>query len=214
MARQRKVCVVVASRANYARIKTVLAAVQEHPELELQVLAGASHAARAVRQRRRRDVARRVRARRDGPLHHRGREPDDDGEVDRPRPARAADGLRAAAARRRRHRRRPLRDDRDRDRRRLHEHPGRAHAGRRGLGLDRRERPPRGHEARPPPLPGDRALGAPRDRDGRGPGACLQRRLPLDRPRREHRRRPAARRPPALRRARAPQSTRIGRSCS
>jgi UDP-hydrolysing UDP-N-acetyl-D-glucosamine 2-epimerase len=39
---RRKVCVVVASRANYARIKTVLAAVRDHPELELQVVAGAS----------------------------------------------------------------------------------------------------------------------------------------------------------------------------
>jgi len=39
---KRKVCVVVASRANYARIKTVLRAVREHPELELQVVAGAS----------------------------------------------------------------------------------------------------------------------------------------------------------------------------
>lgn len=38
----RKVCVVVASRANYARIKTVLEAVRDHPELELQVVAGAS----------------------------------------------------------------------------------------------------------------------------------------------------------------------------
>jgi UDP-hydrolysing UDP-N-acetyl-D-glucosamine 2-epimerase len=39
---KRKVCVVVASRANYARIKSVLAAVKAHPELELQVIAGAS----------------------------------------------------------------------------------------------------------------------------------------------------------------------------
>jgi len=38
----RKICVVVASRANYARIKSVLRAVQEHPELELQIVAGAS----------------------------------------------------------------------------------------------------------------------------------------------------------------------------
>jgi len=38
----RKVCVVVASRANYARIKTVLEAVSEHPDLELQLVAGAS----------------------------------------------------------------------------------------------------------------------------------------------------------------------------
>ncbi|MBA3347259.1 MAG: UDP-N-acetylglucosamine 2-epimerase (hydrolyzing) [Actinobacteria bacterium] len=42
MAERRKVCVVVASRANYARIKTVLEAVQAHPDLELQVVAGAS----------------------------------------------------------------------------------------------------------------------------------------------------------------------------
>jgi UDP-hydrolysing UDP-N-acetyl-D-glucosamine 2-epimerase len=39
---RRKVCVVVASRANYARIKSVLAAVKAHPELDLQVVAGAS----------------------------------------------------------------------------------------------------------------------------------------------------------------------------
>ena len=39
---RRKVCVVVASRANYARIKSVLAAVKSHPDLELQVVAGAS----------------------------------------------------------------------------------------------------------------------------------------------------------------------------
>jgi UDP-hydrolysing UDP-N-acetyl-D-glucosamine 2-epimerase len=34
--------VVVASRANYARIRSVLAAVKAHPDLELQVIAGAS----------------------------------------------------------------------------------------------------------------------------------------------------------------------------
>ncbi|HEY6892085.1 MAG TPA: UDP-N-acetylglucosamine 2-epimerase [Solirubrobacter sp.] len=39
---RRKVCVVVASRANYARIKYLLAAVKAHPDLELQVIAGAS----------------------------------------------------------------------------------------------------------------------------------------------------------------------------
>ena len=42
MARMRKVCVVVASRANYARIKSVLCAVQSHPDLELQLIVGAS----------------------------------------------------------------------------------------------------------------------------------------------------------------------------
>jgi UDP-hydrolysing UDP-N-acetyl-D-glucosamine 2-epimerase len=39
---RRRVCVVVASRANYARIKTVLEAVKAHPDLELQLVAGAS----------------------------------------------------------------------------------------------------------------------------------------------------------------------------
>lgn len=39
---RRKVCVVVASRANYARIKTALRAIQQHPDLELQLVAGAS----------------------------------------------------------------------------------------------------------------------------------------------------------------------------
>src|SRR4051812_15003132 len=39
---RRKICIVVASRANYARIRSVLAAVRDHPELELQIVAGAS----------------------------------------------------------------------------------------------------------------------------------------------------------------------------
>ncbi len=38
----RKVCVVVASRANYGRIKTVLQAIREHPALELQLVVSAS----------------------------------------------------------------------------------------------------------------------------------------------------------------------------
>ena len=38
----RKLCVVVASRANYARIKYLLKAIQESPALELQVIVGAS----------------------------------------------------------------------------------------------------------------------------------------------------------------------------
>ena len=42
MPEPRKICVVVASRANYARVKTVLEAVREHPDLQLQVVAGAS----------------------------------------------------------------------------------------------------------------------------------------------------------------------------
>jgi UDP-hydrolysing UDP-N-acetyl-D-glucosamine 2-epimerase len=40
--RRRRICVVVASRANYARIKTALEAIRDHPALELQIVAGAS----------------------------------------------------------------------------------------------------------------------------------------------------------------------------
>lgn len=38
----RKVCIVVASRANYGRIKSVLSAVKAHPDLQLQIVVGAS----------------------------------------------------------------------------------------------------------------------------------------------------------------------------
>jgi len=38
----RKICVVVASRANYGRVKPVLVAIRNHPELELQLVVGAS----------------------------------------------------------------------------------------------------------------------------------------------------------------------------
>lgn len=38
----RKICVVVHSRANYGRIKTVLRAIKENPELELQLIVGSS----------------------------------------------------------------------------------------------------------------------------------------------------------------------------
>ena len=41
-AAKRKVCVIVASRANYGRIKSMLKAVQADPRLELQVIVGAS----------------------------------------------------------------------------------------------------------------------------------------------------------------------------
>ena len=40
--RKRKICVVVASRANYGRIKSVLTAIKKHPKLELQLIVGAS----------------------------------------------------------------------------------------------------------------------------------------------------------------------------
>jgi UDP-hydrolysing UDP-N-acetyl-D-glucosamine 2-epimerase len=39
---QRKVCVVVNSRANYGRIKSVLKAVKNHPDLDLELIVGAS----------------------------------------------------------------------------------------------------------------------------------------------------------------------------
>lgn len=38
----RKICVVVGSRANYSSIKTAMRAIQEHPDLQLQVVASAS----------------------------------------------------------------------------------------------------------------------------------------------------------------------------
>ncbi len=40
--KRRRVCVIVNSRANYGRIKSVMRAVQENPELELQLIVGAS----------------------------------------------------------------------------------------------------------------------------------------------------------------------------
>lgn len=39
---KRKICVVVNSRANYGRIKSVLRAVKAHPDLQLQIIVGAS----------------------------------------------------------------------------------------------------------------------------------------------------------------------------
>jgi UDP-hydrolysing UDP-N-acetyl-D-glucosamine 2-epimerase len=39
---KRKICVVVASRANYGRVKSVMQAIREHSELELQLIVGAS----------------------------------------------------------------------------------------------------------------------------------------------------------------------------
>ena len=39
---KKKICIVVNSRANYARIKSVLKAVKKHPELELKLVVGAS----------------------------------------------------------------------------------------------------------------------------------------------------------------------------
>ena len=38
----RKVCVVITARPSYARIKTVLQAIQSHPDLQFQLIVGAS----------------------------------------------------------------------------------------------------------------------------------------------------------------------------
>lgn len=40
--KKRKVCIIVNSRANYGRVKSVMRAVTEHPSLELQLIVGAS----------------------------------------------------------------------------------------------------------------------------------------------------------------------------
>src|SRR5205814_2764345 len=40
--RMRKICIVVGSRANYSSIKSVMCAVRAHPDLELQLIVGAS----------------------------------------------------------------------------------------------------------------------------------------------------------------------------
>jgi len=40
--KRRKICIVVNSRANYGRIKSVMVAIKKHPMLELQLLVGAS----------------------------------------------------------------------------------------------------------------------------------------------------------------------------
>lgn len=39
---KKKICVVVASRANYGRVKYLMKAIQQHPKLELQLIVGAS----------------------------------------------------------------------------------------------------------------------------------------------------------------------------
>src|SRR3954453_5195225 len=38
----RKICVVIGSRANYSSIKSAMRAIDDHPELELQLVVGAS----------------------------------------------------------------------------------------------------------------------------------------------------------------------------
>lgn len=38
----KRICVVLGSRANYSSIKSAMSAIQDHPDLELQVIATAS----------------------------------------------------------------------------------------------------------------------------------------------------------------------------
>ena len=40
---KRKICVVVTARPSYSRIKTAIKAIQEHPDLELQLVVAAHH---------------------------------------------------------------------------------------------------------------------------------------------------------------------------
>ena len=39
---KKKICVVVINRANYGRLKSVLGAIRNHPDLELQIVVGSS----------------------------------------------------------------------------------------------------------------------------------------------------------------------------
>ena len=114
----------------------------------------------------------------------RGREPRHDGQDDRPRAARAGDGLRQPEAGRRRHDRRSLRDAGDRRGRRLHEHPAGPRPGRRGHRLDRREGAARRDQARGPAPRLDGKGARARHPHGRGAGRRLRDRLPVDRSRR------------------------------
>ena len=38
----KKICVVIASRANYGRVKYLMKGIQDHPDLDLQIVLGAS----------------------------------------------------------------------------------------------------------------------------------------------------------------------------
>jgi UDP-N-acetylglucosamine 2-epimerase len=42
MIKKRKICVVITARPSYSRVKTALIAIQEHPNLELQLVVAAS----------------------------------------------------------------------------------------------------------------------------------------------------------------------------
>ena len=164
---RRKICVVVASRANYARIKTVLDAIKAHDRLELQLVAAAStllefgSSVYVMEQDGfRPDATIRLiiegenpttMAKSTGlgllelPTVFESLQPDIVLSV-ADRFETIATAIAAA------YMNLPL-----------------AHAGRRGVRLDRRERPARRDQAGAPPFPGDRTLPAARHRHGRGP---------------------------------------------
>ena len=159
-----------------------------HPDLQLQLIVGAS--ALLDRFGSVVDVIEADGFTPDARRHddRRGRDAGDDGQVDRARPARAADDVRAAEAGRRGQRRRPLRDDGHGDRRRLHEHP----ASRTRWAA---RSPARSTRASATPSPSWRTSTfrptRPRARahhpDGRAAGHRARRRLPADRPGRRDR---------------------------
>lgn len=131
--RRKKICVVVASRANLARITTVLEAVRDHPALQLQVIAAAS--ALLERFGNAADI-----------LEAAGFTPDAkipfiiEGQTPATMARSTGLGLLELPTAFERLEPdvvltvgRPFRDDRDGHRRRLHEHPRRPHPGRRCL---------------------------------------------------------------------------------
>ena len=81
------------------------------------------------------------------------------------------------------HRRRPLRDHGDDARRRLHEYPGCAHHGRRGFRHHRREHPPRRHQVRAHPFPGEPRCARAHHQARRATRARVPGRLPAHRSR-------------------------------
>ena len=190
---RRKICVVVTARPSYSRIKTALQAIAAHPDLELQlVVAGSALLDRygtAVQMIEADgfDVAARVQMVIEG-----GNLPAM-AKTTGHRTAGAGDGLRASATGRGGHRRGPLRDHRDRHRRGVPEHSGRPRAGRRGDWLDRREGPPRRHQAGRRPLRGERACRGAGAANGRVPVHRVRDRLPVDRSRRRGALQPGAR---------------------
>ncbi len=167
---RRKVCVAVHSRANYGRIKSVMQAIRDNPNLELQLIVGAS----GVLQRFGAVV---------NVLRDDGFEPNAtvytilEGET--PTTMAKSTGMAILElatqfenleARCRSHRRGSFRNHRDRYRRELHEYSRRAYAGWRSHRLDRRKRASRGYQAVAHSFSGHRESARIHHPDGRGSG--------------------------------------------